>query len=79
MLIHSPFFQAVSDASHYREETRFRYLQRCEGSGQRACEYPAERRTDEGEGGNLSLLGICRLINYILVQSSYLTYIACFS
>jgi hypothetical protein len=29
-------FQAVSDGSYYREETRFYHLRRCEGSGQRA-------------------------------------------
>jgi hypothetical protein len=40
-------FQTVSDGSRYRE-VRFHYLRCCEGSGQRACQYLAERRTDEG-------------------------------
>src|SRR5271170_82704 len=39
-------FQAVSDGSYYREETRFHYLRRCEGGGQRAYQYLAERRMD---------------------------------
>ena len=42
-------FQAVSDGSHYREETRFHYLRRCEGGGQRAYQYLAERRMDGEE------------------------------
>jgi hypothetical protein len=59
MLIHKPLLR-LSDGSHYRE-VRFYYLQRCEGSGQWACQYLA------GEGWvdliypDLSLLGICRL------------------
>ena len=42
-------FQAVSDGSHYREETHFYYLRRCEGSRQRAYQYLGERRMDEEE------------------------------
>jgi len=38
--------QVVSDGSRYREETRFHYLQYCRDSGQRACQYLADRRTD---------------------------------
>jgi len=34
---------------HNHEETRFHYLRRCEGSGQRAYQYLAERRMDEEE------------------------------